>query len=131
MELAIPDIPFPLRLHGVEAVLTGVVVTIYLAVSAHSNGPHDVDSRGIEGEREVLLLCGRNGLGRDFDDLECSHRGVGAARGATKSEGEEEARVREVGMCVEEGLGVWSGRRRLWLWEEEVRAFASTRSVFL
>lgn len=77
MELAIGDITFSLSLDGVEAVLRGVLVTVDLAVSTGSNDTPIVDGGWIEGEREVQLLCGGNGLGGDLDDPECSHDEIG------------------------------------------------------
>lgn len=96
MELAIVDDPFGLCLDGVEAVLRGVVVTVDLAVSTPTDGPHDLDGGWIKGEGEVQLLCGGNGLGRDFDDLEGSHEEIGGkSRGeAERERGREKAGVR-------------------------------------
>ena len=77
MELAILDVPFSLCLNGIEVVLRGVVVTVNLTVSTTSDGTPDVDGGWIKGEGEVLLLCGGNDLGGDFDDLECCHVRLG------------------------------------------------------
>lgn len=77
MKLAIPYIPLSLFLDGVEAVSIGVVVIVDRAVSTSGNGTRDVDGRWIEGEREVLLLCGGDSLRGDFDNLECGHGEIG------------------------------------------------------
>ena len=73
VELAVPGGASFLLLYGVEAVLIGITVTVDRAASAGSDGSHDVDVRWIEGKREVLLLCGGNSLGGNFDDLESGH----------------------------------------------------------
>ena len=66
-----PDIHFSLCLGGIGVVPDGAVITVNLAVSTTSDGTFDVDCRWVKGDGEVLFLDDGNGLGGDFDDLEC------------------------------------------------------------
>lgn len=116
MELAILDVAFALGLDGVEAAPRGVVVTVYPAVSAATDGPHDLNGGRIKGEGEVLLLCGGDSLGGDFDDLECGHDEIGGEDKNNRDKDEyEQEQQGDVGRHVGEDLGVQDGTRKWWL----------------